>query len=163
MVNVQQTLTDQQVKMLMRQLRRIATALEDPRPREVSKRPPAAAAARNLDYVVLRQQMGRERPEGEPDAIGYARRKRAPGGDAAKSIITLGPLPTDVVKLAVFTQRGEPAEVVSLAAHPTPYTAKSGTQDYQLKVVANDQVITRLEFRDQDDHPLALGPRLLVV
>ena len=29
--------------------------------------------------------------------------------------------------------------------------------------VTNDQVITRLEFRRDDDYPLALGPRLPVV
>ena len=91
-----------------------------------------------------------------------ASRKRGTGS-APKAIVTLGPVPDDAEKLAVFTQRGDPAEVVDLTAHPTPYVAKTGPSDYQLTTVTNDQVITRFEFRRDDDYPLALGPRLPVV
>lgn len=164
MVNVQQTPTPQQVKALMRQLRRIASALEEPRSQPLRNEPSLAAAARNLDYLALRQLMGRVRLDDEPVAIGSARRKRGPGGATAKSIITLESLPPGAVKLAVFTQRGDPAEVVPLTSHPTPYVrGTSKPQDYLLTTVTNEQVITRLEFRRNDDRPIALGPRLAVV
>jgi hypothetical protein len=146
---------------LLEEIRKIANALTNPRSRALSNEPPAgAAAASNIDYLVLRQLMGRIRRDGEPVVIFSAARRK---GSGSHPVLTLGSVPEDAEKLAVFTQRGDPAEVVALSGHPTPYTATSKPVEYQLTTVTNEQVITRLEFRRADDYPLALGPRLAVV
>lgn len=151
---------------LLAELKRIADALNNPRPVALSAEAPAAAAGSNLDYLVLRQLMGRIPRDGEDVKVFPAGRKRGTGGSAPKAILVLGPVPEHVDEVAVFTQRGEPAEVVPLGNH-NPQVSRSGaiaTTDFQLTAVTNDQVITRLEFRRAEDHyPLALGPRLPVV
>jgi hypothetical protein len=145
---------------LLDEIRKIASALNSPRSRALSDEPPlGAAATSSVDYLALRQLMGRVRRDGEQDAVFPAGRKR--GGTHA--VLSLGPVPDDATQLAVFTGRGDPAEVVDLSGHSTAFAASSTPADFQLKTVTNDQVITRLEFRRADQYPLALGPRLLVV
>lgn len=150
-----------QFDALLKEISRIASALNDPRSSRLSEEVPIAAAARNVDYLALRQLMGRVRRDGEPVAVYPASRRR--GSASGKAVLVLGPLPDDVDNVAVFTQRGDPADVVPLAGHPTTFVAKSKLPEYPLPNVTNDQVITRLEFRRADDYPLALGPRLPVV
>jgi hypothetical protein len=151
---------------LLAELKRIADALNNPRPVAISAEAPAAAAGSNLDYLVLRQLMGRVPRDGEDVKVFPAARKRGSGGSTPKAILVLGPVPADAEEVAVFTRRGDPAEVVALTTY-SPQVSKSGavtTTDFQLTTVTNDQVITRLEFRRGEDHyPLALGPRLPVV
>lgn len=146
---------------LLEEIRKIANALNNPRSRALSNEPPAgAAAASNIDYLALRQLMGRVPRGGEKVVVFPAARKK---GHGSQTILTLGPVPEGAAKIAVFTRRGEPADVVDLTGHPTPYTSKSKPADFPLSNVTNDQVISRLEFRRADDYPLALGPRLPVV
>ena len=151
---------------LLAELKRIADALNDPRPVALDAEVPATAAGSNLDYLVLRQLMGRVPRDGEDVKVVPAGRRRGTGGSAPKAVLVLGPVPEHVDEVAVFTHRGEPAEVVQLSTY-NPQVSKSGaiaTTDFQLTTVTNDQVITRLEFRRGEDHyPLALGPRLPVV
>jgi hypothetical protein len=151
---------------LLAEITKIAVALNNPRSTSLSDEVPVGAAARNLDYLVLRQLMGRIRRDGEAVAIFPVGRKRGTAQSGGKAILTVGPVPDDAEKLAVFTQRGDPAFVVDLVGHQASYDAKTRTTtttDYPLENVTNDQVITRLEFRRDDDYPLALGPRLPVV
>ncbi|WP_374456921.1 hypothetical protein [Nocardioides sp.] len=158
--------TNTQVAALLAELKRIADALNNPRPVALSDEAPAASAASNLDYLVLRQLMGRIPRDGEDVKVFPAARKRGSGGPTATAILSLGPVPEDADEVAVFTRRGEPAEVVPLSTY-SPRVAKSGVTsptDFPLTTVTNEQVITRLEFRRGGDHyPLALGPRLPVV
>ena len=166
MANVSQNSpTHDQVAALLTELTRIADALNDPRPISLSDEAPASSAGSNLDYLVLRQLMGRVPRDGEDVKVFPAGRKRGSGGPTANAILSLGAVPEDADEVAVFTRRGEPAEVVSLTSY-VPQVSRSGmttTTDFPLTTVTNEQVITRLEFRRSDHYPLALGPRLPVV
>ena len=146
---------------VMKELQRIANALENPRFEKVSEEAPIESAPRNVDYLALRQLMGRELRQGESSAVLSAGRKK---GTGTKTILTVGELPDEVEEIAVFTRRGAPTDVVDISGHTTTFSSsKTGLVDYPLDNVKNDQVITRLEFRRADGYPLALGPRLLVV
>lgn len=145
---------------LLAEISKIAVALNNPRTTELSEEPSAAAAASNVDYLAVRQLMGRVPREGEPGVVFPAGRVN---GGGTHPQIELGPVPNDVAKLAVFVGRGNKVEDVDLTKHPTYDPQKKNTKTYQLTVVTHDQVITRLEFRRTDDYPLALGPRLPVV
>jgi hypothetical protein len=143
---------------LLAEITKIAVALNNPRSISLSDEPPAAAAPSHIDYLALRQLMGRIPREGEPGVVFPAGRVNAGGSHPA---IELGPVPADTAKLAVFVNRTK-VEDVDLTTHTYDLKKKSTTQ-HPLKIVTHDQVITRLEFRRADDYPLALGPRLPVV
>jgi hypothetical protein len=159
MVDVQQTLTSQQVKMLMRQLRRIAAALENPpdidQP-DVSESLLATATA-NLDYLALRQLMKRAPRRSEPAVLFLAGCDRTGG----KPSLLIGEVPADATQVAVFTGRGEPADLVDLTTHATTYAAgKQKRVPYPLDHVGMDEDITRVEFRRGDHFPLGIAQRL---
>jgi len=162
MANVQQNPPPNQpidLTPLLRQLRRIAVALENPRTAAVSKEAPIAAAKRLVDYLALRQLMGHAPRDGDdPGAFPAAidRTKTPPE-------LILGPLPKGAKTVAVFVDRDTVADDVPLTGHPQFDPAKQNTKAYQLPNVGKGQVITRLEFRRANGYPLALGPRLPVV
>ncbi|MCW2762985.1 MAG: hypothetical protein JWR85_3186 [Marmoricola sp.] len=145
---------------LLAEVSKIADALNNPRPTELSEEPPAAAAASHVDYLAVRQLMGRVPRAGEPAVVFPARRVNT---GRTHPQLELGPVPDGATKVAVFVGRGVVAEDVDLTSHPTFDPKKKNTTKYPLTVVTQDQVITRLEFRRDDDYPLALGPRLPVV
>lgn len=143
---------------LLTELQRIAEALESPRFDKVADEAPPESAPRNVDYLALRQLMGHQVRQGDKDAVFPAaldRRTKVPE-------LVLGPVPEGAAKVAVFLNRGEPAEEVDLSKHTFDLQTRTPT-GHPLKVVTKDQVVTRLEFRRADGYPLALGPRLPVV
>lgn len=143
---------------ILTELQRIAGALENPRFEKVSEEAPLEAARRLVDYLALRDLMGHpprdvEKPGSFPAA--FDRTKAPPE-------LVIGPIPDGATKVAVFINRGQPAEDVDLSTRNYDLKTKTPTR-HPLNVVTKDQVITRLEFRRDDDYPLALGPRLPLV
>lgn len=146
---------------LLRQLRRIAAALENPRSAPVSKEPTLAAARPLVDYLALRHLMGRAPRVAEE--IGFF--PAAIDRTTTPPELVVGALPAGAKTVAVFTDRDTVADDVPLTNQPAfdPKTRIQGTKGYPLPNVGKDQVVTRVEFRRADGYPLALGPRLPAV
>lgn len=144
---------------LLTQLQRIASALENPPFRDDDESAPIEAATRNVDYLALRQMMGRVRRTGEPLVSVGAARSRTSGAE-----LVLERIPDGAKKVAVFTRRDDDdPEIVDLGSHPAFDRNKRVLSVYPLTKVTHGQIITRLEFRGADDYPVGLGPRLAAV
>ncbi|GAB2603570.1 hypothetical protein [Kribbella endophytica] len=147
---------------LLDALRAIEKALKDPASRSLATEVPIEVASSRLDYLAVRELMGRDRRPPDPASTFVFRAKRAalPKNDP-HSTITVFAVPEVAAKLAVFTSAGPPAEVVDLPGGVD--RSRSGDVDFVLTTVTNDKPIVRLELRRDDDYPVRLGPRLAAV
>lgn len=144
---------------LLAELQRIADALENPpdiHPPEVNDALLATATA-NVDYLAVRQLMKRVPRRNEPQVLVLAGCDRSKG---APPLLVLDEIPEDTASVAVFTGRGDPADVVDVSTHATTFATNQASQTYQLPNVGIDQDITRVEFRRADDFPLGIAQRL---
>jgi len=149
---------------LLKQIRRIGDSIGNSRSRAISNKVPRPVAARHVDYLALRQQMGREPRQGDVSVIFAATRERT---SASTSDLLLDKLPLNATVVAVFTGRGQAAQEIDVSGTAVAFAAGSGPQRFPLDAskVANNQVITRLEARRgrRGRYPVAVGPRLPAV
>ncbi|MET1038654.1 MAG: hypothetical protein ABW075_10280 [Aeromicrobium sp.] len=141
-------------------LLRIAGALENPRVAPVSKEAPVESAGRLVDYLALRQLMGRKPRTGDEPRVFPAAIDRT----TTPPELVVGALPPGTRSVAVFIDRTTVADDVPLTRPPgvNAATGIQNTKGYPLPHLDKNQEITRLEFRRADGYPLALGPRLPV-
>ncbi|MGI5292772.1 hypothetical protein ACQEVF_57005 [Nonomuraea polychroma] len=157
--------------LLLTELKKIATAVQDGtsaltngRPERTRGEVDSSRAPLLLDYLVIRELLGRADPNElrtfaarRTPAVPPTSSKAASSSKPTPSLLTLEELPPNGAKVAVFIRPGKPAETVILAES---YPKGSQSNDYQLKVVKDDEPIVRLELLRADDYPIALGPRL---
>ncbi len=154
---------DDQLQQILSRLTTIAEALA------VGTPPPRTPASLEqaqtiVDYLVLREVVGR--PADETSRVVSAVRRT--GGVIA---FPDAPPIEDDTQLAIFTERGTPAEVRPLDPNGTPVPVDSSStrstdspeRTVTLQVVEDDQPIIRIEIRDSDNRAVALGPRLAAV
>jgi hypothetical protein len=154
---------DDQLQQILSKLTAIAEALAAGTP--PSRTPASLEQAQTIvDYLVLREVVGR--PADETSRVVSAIRRT--GG-----VIAFPGTPPieDDTQVAVFTERGTPAEVRPIEATGTPQLGVSGPtgsgssseRTISLQVVEDGQPIIRIEIRDGDNQAVALGPRLAAV
>lgn len=154
---------DDQLQQILSRLTAIAETLAGGAP------PPRTSASLEqaqtiVDYLVLREVVGR--PADETSRVVSAIRRT--GGVIA---FPHTPPIEDDTQVAVFTERGTPAEVRPVDAKGTPQQGGGGANEsgnssertITLQVVEDDQPIIRIEIRDGDNQAVALGPRLAAV
>ena len=164
---------DDQLHQILSKLTAIAEALATGTP--PPRTPPSLEQAQTIvDYLVLREVVGRRADE-TSRVVSAIRRT---GGVIAFSDT---PPIEDDTRVAVFTERGTPAEVRPLDPKGTPQQSGTGStgsggsserttgsggsseRTITLQVVEDDQPIIRIEIRDGDNQAVALGPRLAAV
>jgi len=154
---------DDQLHQILSKLTAIAEALATGTP--PPRTPPSLEQAQTIvDYLVLREVVGRRADE-TSRVVSAIRRT---GGVIAFSDT---PPIEDDTQVAVFTERGTPAEVRPLDPKGTPQQSGTGStgsgglseRTITLQVVEDDQPIIRIEIRDGDNQAVALGPRLAAV
>lgn len=142
-------------------LQKIADALENPPVHEQEGTEAVlATATSNIDYLALRQLMDQKRRDNEPDAIFPASCDRSRN----HPVLQLTEVPPKTAKVAVFIDRGKPAQVVDTSKHEADYAADKNKKPigYTLDQIDIKQAITRVEFRRTDNYPLGLGRRFPV-
>lgn len=141
---------------VLTELQRIAGALEKPpeQEQEVTEAVLATATS-NVDYLAVRQLMDKKPRNSEPVAIFPASCDRT----GNHPVLQLTKVPPKTGKVAVFTDRGEPAQVVEVPKHEEDFAANKRPIDYKLDKLSSAQGITRVEFRRADNYPLGLGRR----
>ena len=142
-------------------LREIARGLKDPKSRAVAAEVPADVAANHLDYLAIQELMGRRGGPKDPDHSVVFAAKRSRG--STRTTITVFTSAPAGAKLAVFTARGAPTEVLEGGNHVKATSTAPACVEFELDVVTNDQPIIRLELQRADGYPIALGPRLAPV
>jgi hypothetical protein len=152
-------MTDNDTRLadILDQLTKIAGALVTPPP--PTSRAPATPeqSATIVDYLVLRQLVGRI-------ADGTSRVLAAERRTGGVLVFEAGPPFETGTRVAVFTGRGNPAEVVTLGTVvDLRKSGGSGEQTVTLTAVADTEPIVRIEIRRPDDTTVALGPRLAAV
>lgn len=160
--------TTQQFDQLLAALRAIERALKDPKSRALATEVPIDVASSHLDYLAIRELMGRDRRPPDPENTFVFTASRSRRTNSSNSVITIFDPPAVADKLAVFTSAVAAPEVVDLPAvvdrrgggHGSSGGSGGNTVDVNLGQVTNDQPIVRLELRRVDGYPVRLGPRL---
>ncbi|MFG1622533.1 hypothetical protein [Kribbella sp. NPDC049227] len=157
---------------LLAALRAIEQALKDPKSRALSTEVPIDVASSHLDYLAIRELMGRDRRPPDPENTFVFTASRSSRANSSKSVITIFDPPAVADKLAVFTSAVAAPEVVDIPGGVDRRSGRRGgsggsgggsggnSVDVNLGQVTNDQPIVRLELRRDDGYPVRLGPRL---
>ncbi|TCN41815.1 hypothetical protein EV644_104197 [Kribbella orskensis] len=148
---------------LLEALRAIEKALKDPKSRALSTEVPANVAANHLDYLAIRELMGRDRRPPDPATSLVFAASRTRRGNTNFSTIRIYTAPAEATQLAVFATAGPATEIVALPDGGVDKTSGEEFVDVDLSVVTNDRPIIRLELLREDGYPLRLGPRLAAV
>lgn len=152
---------------LLAALRAIEQALKDPKSRALATEVPIDVASSHLDYLAIRELMGRDRRPPDPENTFVFTASRSSRANSPNSVITIFDPPAVADKLAVFTSAVAAPEVVNIPGGVDRHGGRRGgiggggnTVDVNLGQVTNDQPIVRLELRRDDGYPVRLGPRL---
>ena len=148
---------------LLEALRAIEKALKDPKSRALSTEVPANVAANHLDYLAIRELMGRDRRPPDPATSLVFAASRSRRGNTNFSTIRIYTAPAEAAQLAVFATAGPATEIAALPDGGVDKTSGEDFVDVDLSVVTNDRPIIRLELLRDDGYPLRLGPRLAAV
>jgi hypothetical protein len=122
--------------------------------------PTAPQARSTLDYLVIRQMLGRG--DGTDRTVAAFRNCTGDG-----RTVSFPNAPAEAVTAAIHTDDGRPPEVLALEddSGTTGRTAQKGQQRTQARKVTlgqitKEQPLTRIELRNADGLPIRLGPRL---
>jgi hypothetical protein len=145
--------SEDRLNEILERLTAIAEALTDQTPPPRTPPTPQQSAT-IVDYLVLREVVGRRADE-LSRVVSAERRVRG------RIDFPDAPPIEDGVRVAVFTERGNPAEVVTVDGSSGPRSSPRRT--VTLTQVDDTQPIIRIEIRRDDDIAVALGPRLAAV
>lgn len=138
---------------LLDRLNRIAAALDNRRPTPGQAEAEGRQVAELLDYLVLRELMGRR--FGETRVVAASRQ-------ANPAVLVVRTIPTGATEVLVFTGQADGNEVLAQTIDLTKPYGRTTTQ-FALDPAVDGKEISRLVFRTADHLPIALGPRLNVV
>ena len=149
---------DEQLRGILERLTSIAEGLTHPTAPQ-RRQPTPEQSATILDYLVLREVVGRAADEKSRVVTAERRPSRT-------IAFPDSPWIDDDTRVAVFTARGLPAEVVGMngtTGRGTTGASKTAERTVTLTRVDDTQPIIRIEIRRADDIAVALGPRLAAV